>query len=328
MSTKITVLDEVRHTLTKMEPQFKAALPPHVPAERFVRVAMTAVQKNPDLLNADRQSLYGACMMSAQDGLIPDGREAALVLFSGKVQYMPMVAGILKKVRNSGELATITPQVVHKNDKFRFWVDSEGEHIEHEPLLFGDRGEVLGVYALAKTNSGNIYVEVMTVAQVERVRSVSRAKNAGPWKDWWDEMAKKTAIRRLSKRLPMSTDLDDLLRRDDDMYELNPQAEKEQSSDITDGEAPAKPKRSSRMSKIVESQPEVIEGEFTAHDEPAAPYDLDSDLTALRECETMESLQSVFGAAWKSCPADQRDALKGAYDYMKSKLQTDDEVPV
>lgn len=319
MSTKLAVIDEVRHTLSKMEPQFKAALPPQVPAERFVRVAQTAVQKNPDLLSADRQSLYGACMLCAQDGLLPDGREAALVMFGGKAQYMPMVGGILKKVRNSGELATITAQVIHKNDKFRFWVDSDGEHIEHEPLLFGDRGSIIGVYALAKTKNGDIYVEPMTIEQVEKVRSVSRAKNGGPWKDWWDEMARKTAIRRLSKRLPMSTDLDDIIRRDDDMYELNPQPE------AADAPAKEKTKRTSRLSKIVDQQTETIDGEIIP---PPVEYDLDVDLTALRECEALDALKDVFGKAWNACPADSRNVLKEVYDECKARLTPADEAPV
>jgi recombination protein RecT len=133
---------------------------------------------------------------------------------------MPMVAGILKKVRNSGELASVTAQIIHKNDKFRYWVDDHGEHIEHEPELFADRGEIIGVYAIAKTKDESIFIEPMTKQQVEQVRSVSRAKSSGPWVDWWEEMAKKTAIRRLSKKLPMSTDLEQTLRADDDLYDL------------------------------------------------------------------------------------------------------------
>jgi recombination protein RecT len=229
----IAPIDDVRRTLTQLAPEFKACLPAHVTPEKFVRVAVTAVQNNKQLLDCDRNSLYSSCMKCATDGLVPDGREAALVKFGNTVAYMPMLAGVLKKVRNSGELASIAAQIVYKNDPFKFWVDGDGEHLNHEPLMFGDRGEMIGAYALAKTKHGDVYIEVMPKAEMEKVRSVSRAKNAGPWVDWYDEMAKKTVIRRLSKRLPMSTDLEQVIHRDDDFYDLNqkpePSAEPKQS---------------------------------------------------------------------------------------------------
>jgi recombination protein RecT len=108
----------VRADLGRMSSEFKAALPAAIPVERFIRTAVTAVQMDPNLLAADRRSLYGACMKAAQDGLQLDGREAALVIFkdrrsgTSKVQYMPMVGGILKKIRNSGEISTITSRYV------------------------------------------------------------------------------------------------------------------------------------------------------------------------------------------------------------------------
>jgi recombination protein RecT len=219
-------IDELRSSLQKMEEQFKLALPSQIPSEKFVRVVLTAVQANPDLLAADRRSLYGACMKSAQDGLLPDGREAALVIFKTKngpmVQYMPMFGGLLKKVRNSGELAAITAQVVREHDKFRYWVDGDGEHLEHEPLMFGERGKIIGVYALAKTKDEAVYIEVLTETQVQDVRNVSRAKDSGPWTGpFSDEMRRKTAIRRLSKRLPMSSDLDAVFRNEDELFDFS-----------------------------------------------------------------------------------------------------------
>jgi len=245
---KITPIQEVRRTLegTEMKAEIQKALTgTGIPADKFIRIAITAVQNNPALLSpeVDRKSLYGACMKAAQDGLLPDNREAALVLFKDKVQYMPMVAGILKKVRNSGELSSITSQVVHKGDKFRYWVDSDGEHLEHEPLLFGERGDAIGVYALAKTKDGAVYIEVMDIEQVRAVRNMARSKNV------WDgafgfEMWKKSAIRRLSKRLPMSTDLEQVIHQDDELYDTK-------GEDHPPAEPQTKP---TRLSKIIEAQ--------------------------------------------------------------------------
>lgn len=212
-------LARARGDIDKMEGQFKMALPAHIPVERFARVVMTAVGSNPDLLRADRTSLLEASLKAAQDGLLPDGRDGALVIYGQKVQWMPMIAGILKKVRNSGELLSISAYVAHEKDKF-FYRLGDDETIEHEPFLDGDPGKPRIVYAVAKTKDGGTYREVMTVTEVEKVRSVSKAKNSGPWTTWWGEMARKTVLRRLAKRLPMSTDLDDVIRRDDALYDF------------------------------------------------------------------------------------------------------------
>lgn len=209
--------------------QFKHALPAHMPPERFARVVLTAVQNNPDLLNADRQALWNSCMRAAQDGLLPDGREGAIVIFNTKengawvkkAQWMPMVYGIVKKARNSGQLAMITARVVYEGDKYRYWLDEEGEHLIYEPSENPNREVVRLVFAAAKTKEGELLVEPLTPGDIEKIRNVSRAKDKGPWVDWWEEMAKKSAIRRLSKRLPMSSDLDDLVRRDDDLYDFD-----------------------------------------------------------------------------------------------------------
>lgn len=224
-SKEVKPVEEVCRTLQNMEPKFKAALPPQMDPAKFVRVAMMAVQNDPALIDkVSRQSLYNACLLAAQDGLLPDKREAALVIYGNEAKYMPMVGGILKKVRNSGELASIAANVVYKNEvdqkKFRYWIDTEGEHLEHDPLMLGEeKGEPVGVYAIAKTKDGSIYVEVMDKAQVEAVKKMAKTKTI--WEGAFSqEMWRKTAIRRLSKRLPMSTDLEQVVHRDDDLYDL------------------------------------------------------------------------------------------------------------
>lgn len=218
-TTALTPIQAMRSTLTKMSDDFRSALPPQIPVDKFIRTTLTAIQMQPDLLDTDRRSLLGACMKAAQDGLIPDGREAALVIFRSKegpkTQYMPMVGGILKKMRNSGEIASISANVVYSNDSFSYEL-GDFERIEHKPLLGGDRGRAIAVYAIAKTKDGAIYREVMSVTEVEKVRQASRAANAGPWVQWWDEMARKTVIRRIAKRLPSSADIDSVIEADNE----------------------------------------------------------------------------------------------------------------
>lgn len=267
MSNQLTTVDAFRTTLTKMGAQFKMVLPAHIPEERFVRTVMTAVQQNTKLLECDRNSLLGACLKAAQDGLLPDSREGAIVSFNTKngpmAQWLPMVAGILKKVRNSKELISISSKVVYEKDTFEYWIDSHGEHLKHVPYLEGEPGSAVLTYAIARTKDDGIYIEVMTEHQMQAVRDCSRAKDFGPWVGpFADEMRRKTAIRRLSKRLPMSTDLESVVEADDSLYDfgaVHPKKEQDtpELKSIESSPAP-KTKKKTRLEQLVVDEPKQI----------------------------------------------------------------------
>jgi len=203
-----------RDTLDNAKDQFLKALPPQIPVDKFTRTVMTAVQMQPSLLGGDRRSLIASCMKAAQDGLLVDGREAALVMFGDNVQYMPMVSGIVKKLHQSGEIRDIAVHVAYEGDEFMYEL-GDCERIVHRPT-FGDKGAPTFVYAIVHTTNGGTYREVMSYAQIEEIRMGSRSGNRGPWKTHWAEMAKKTVLRRIAKRLPSSADMDSVMRHDDE----------------------------------------------------------------------------------------------------------------
>jgi len=235
---------EFRSDLGKMQEQFQHALPAHVPVERFMRVVMTLVQKTPKLLNCTRQSLFNACMAAAQDGLLPDNIEGAIVPYrdedSGSdevARWMPMVAGIRKKVRNSGALRDWNVQVVQEGDEFDFEL-GDRPFIKHKPAKRGGRNRpIIAAYSIATYPDGSMSREVMNADQIEDIRRLSRSKK-GPWSNpvFYPEMARKTVARLHSKQLPMSTDLDTLLRRDDDLYDFK--RARDQAREITDRQKP------------------------------------------------------------------------------------------
>jgi recombination protein RecT len=221
-----TKVDPLRQAIEKMAPEFKMALPAHVTPEKFIRVAMTAINSNPDLRQADRTSLFSAVTKLAQDGLLADGREAALVIFNSKnkdgswtkrVQAMPMIAGLLKLMRQSGEVAWVDGHIVCENDRFVYRPGLDDVPV-FEPDWFGDRGKAIGAYAIAKLKTGEIVPpEIMSIAAIEKVRAVSRSKDKGPWVDWWEQQALKTVLRRFLKRLPTSADVERVFDRDETM---------------------------------------------------------------------------------------------------------------
>lgn len=227
-----TEYERFRTQLDNIGGDFKNALPAHIPAERFARVVLTAVQQNPELLECDRKSLWGAAMKAAQDGLLPDGRDGAMVVRRAKgggkaANWQPMIAGIRKKARNSGEISTWDAQVVRRGDNFQFQL-GDSPQINHSYDLSVERGDVVGAYSVALLKDGSRSFEVMSIGEIHAIRDRSdawKAFKAGiikttPWSTDEAEMCRKTVARRHSKVLPMSSDLDDLVRRDDELYQF------------------------------------------------------------------------------------------------------------
>lgn len=247
MTTQISVVQEVQNTLVKMQDSFEASLPKHISVDRFISVAKTALINNPALASLDRGSLYQAFTQAATDGLMPDGREAAIVPFAGKAKFMVMIAGICKKARNSGEIGTIDAQVVYEKDTYEAWTDEKGSHFKHIRAR-GDRGEIVLTYAYALGKDGSVYFEEVSEDQMQKIKAMSKAGDS-PWKGpFSDEMRRKSALRRLGKyRLPNSTDLASVFEKDDEIYE----------AETVEAAASEPVKKSSRLSKIVAEQKSV-----------------------------------------------------------------------
>lgn len=218
-------MDYLAQQIEKAKPTLALSLPKHIDPEKFARVAISVMRSNPTLQKCTPMSIMSSLSKAASDGLMPDGRECALVPYGDQANYQPMVKGILKLIRNSGEIASIQPDVVYTNDHFKFWKDESGTHLQHEPYLDGDRGEFKLAYSIAKTKDGEVIVTVMTKQEVEKVRNSSRSKDSPTWKNWYDEMAKKTVLRRQAKILPSSTDLESIFKYDDELYDVTPQQE-------------------------------------------------------------------------------------------------------
>jgi recombination protein RecT len=291
----------IRQNLEVMAPELKAALPKHVTVEKFSRVAMTAIQQNPELIAADRRSLFGAVVRLAQDGLLPDGREAALVIFNTKnrsggwdkkVQAMPMIAGVLKKIRQSGDVAKVGAQVVCENDHF-VWKLGFEEDVEHTPpALDKPRGKVIGAYATAVLKDGSRLLEVMSLEEIEKVRAVSKSKDKGPWVSWFEEMARKTVMRRLSKRLPMSTDLEDeVFSRDETLAHV----EDKRDFEVIEGGATESVSRLDALEHHLEAEGEESDAEVEAGEievEVEAPG-ADALIAKVDACSDLDALAAV-----------------------------------
>lgn len=218
-----------KNEIQAQEAELKKMLPPSIPSDKFVRTVQTAVTLNPDLAQADKNSVLTACMKAASDGLVLDGREAALTIYNTKqkdgsykkmAQYIPMVAGIIKRVRNSGEVARLNAFVVYEHDKFHVAYGLEMK-LEHEPN-FENPGKPIGAYAVCLFKDGESDFEFMSAKQILII--AGQGKNADQYDpakgknfgEWW----RKTAIRRLSKRLPVDSDISRVVERIDEDFDF------------------------------------------------------------------------------------------------------------
>jgi recombination protein RecT len=276
----------LRNTLEgPMRGEIAKALPKDIDPDRFIRTVITAVQMNPKLIEADRRSLFAACMKSAQDGLMPDGREAVLNIYStkvkidgretwvDKVQFLPMVRGLLKAMRNSGEVASVDAAAVYAKDEFAFERGDE-PRIVHKPYLGADDpGEVIAAYVIVKLANGEVHREVMSKRDIEKVRAASKAANGPGWTTWYDQFAIKSAIKRATKLLPSSSDrLNSVIDHDNDAmgFEFN-QRGVDASQAITAAPAPKQleAKRSTRLHDIIQATGTAVPVEAGQPDEPA-----------------------------------------------------------
>jgi recombination protein RecT len=209
--------NDIKISLSKMAPEFKLALPEHIPIKRWIRIAQTAVSNNANLMSVNRASLYSAFMQCAEDGLYPNGKESVITIFGDRAVYIPMVQGILKKLKLSGEVSSISVNIVHEGDIFDYYTDQNGEYLVHRGVLNDEPGKPTHGFCILRTKDSDKYIEVMRYSEIEKVRNRAN-RTKGPWVDWWDEMAKKTVIKRLLKRFPTTSDIENLLRRDDELY--------------------------------------------------------------------------------------------------------------
>jgi len=163
-----------------------------------------------------RESIYTACLQAASDGLLLDKKQSALIVYNEKAgdgwikvaKYMPMYQGLLHLALNSGAISRFLCEIVRQKDRFGVNMTAlcpiHHEFPEDDP--FADRGDIRGVYFVAQFKDGAWSGPVvLNVQQVEAIRARSKTGKSGPWATDWEEMAKKTAIRRACKTLPRSS---------------------------------------------------------------------------------------------------------------------------
>ena len=201
-----------RAALEKAEARLGAAIPAtarkFLEPARVTKIMLSALSRNPGLVNCTPESILSVCIAAAELGLepcsplqhlyaVPYGREATPV-----IGYRGLVA----LARRSGEVGSIQANVVYSGDDFDIELGLE-QRLSHKPHLTGvDRGDVIGAYCIVRLRNDPPHIEYVARADLDKRQRASKSQN-GPWKLWPDEMRKKTAVRMAMKTMPLSTEL-------------------------------------------------------------------------------------------------------------------------
>ena len=196
-----------------------SSLPRNISLEKFRSVFVTAALHNPDILNCDPKTVQAALLKCAQDNLLPDGREAAIIPYNvttkvdGRkitvltAQYTPMIQGVRKRAKELGGIPEIIAECVYENDTFDYSLGDE-PFIQHKPARLGsERGSIIGAYAIFKDDTNRVvHRDVMSRDDIEKARGVSKNREGDLWNKWYSEACKKTVVRRGAKGVPSIPD--------------------------------------------------------------------------------------------------------------------------
>lgn len=204
--------NDVKDIIGAYRLQIAQALPKHLTADRVIQMSTTLIARTPELAQCSVESLVGGVMQASILGFEPVAAlgQCYFVPFNNnknhkkEVQFIIGYKGFLDLARRSGQIETIYAQVVYENDDFEYEFGLEPK-LKHVPALDG-RGTLTHVYAVAKFQGGGYAFEVMSKSDVDKIRKSSKAGQSqySPWSTYYDEMARKTVIRKLSKYLPLS----------------------------------------------------------------------------------------------------------------------------
>jgi hypothetical protein len=191
-----------------------------------------------------------------------------------------MISGIRKKLAQAG--FDIRAEIVYENDEFAYELGDEPKII-HRPNAFGQRGKIVGAYAIAtELETGKKWRETMPLEDLQKVKAMARGKSPA-WQQWETEMYRKAVAKRLRKYLPISDDsLLDLIDRDNEQFDLKPQpsavarevqaavrAEEPIEGEVVEPAEKPKPKKKKKAAKKpADPEPEVEVKVAVTEEEP------------------------------------------------------------
>jgi recombination protein RecT len=217
MSNNLAVIQDL---LDKSKPEIAKALPNNLTPDRVVRIVLTELRNNPKLQACRPLSILAAVMQASQLGLEIGNAlgHAYLIPYKDEARLQIGYKGHIALIRRSGEIKTLYAKEVYEGDTFEYEYGTD-PHIKHIPS--NTDGHITHVYAVCILTNGGIEFDVMTIGEVERHRDrfTKATRTTDPWATDFAEMAKKTVLLRLGKRLPKCTEAADAINYETKIFE-------------------------------------------------------------------------------------------------------------
>jgi recombination protein RecT len=229
----VDAFTKIKDYVYKGEAELSKILPKEVEASRFLRISLHAMRRNAQLLQCTPASILQCLLESARLGLEPTGGMggAWMVPYRQKdggyqAQLIVDYRGLIRLAIESGYVQSVEAHLVREGDVFEV---ERGDRpiFRHVPNFVAEPGKVTAAYAIARYKSGGYSAEVMTLDQIEGIRGRSKAGNSGPWITDWNEMARKTVVRRLCKYVPMGAKVQRAMQIEDDAEDMGIDADAE-----------------------------------------------------------------------------------------------------
>lgn len=219
-------------------------LPSAKDVARFMACAMNQLadpKVGAKLAKCTLPSFYNAIMKSARSGILPDGVNAYLIPYGTECTLQYSYRGLCDMAIREGIAIRFSSDIVRKNDTF---VWQNGELVEHTPFGWDDeeRGEIVGVWVRAYLPSREHTDMRMSKKDIEKIRSKSQNPN-GVWREWYEEMMKKSCLKRLFKTMQNTPSMSEALAEDNKEFVLDEQRQFDRSTRVNASDLLSKPKK-------------------------------------------------------------------------------------
>lgn len=208
---------DIQGYLTSIKGNLRAYAQGGFAEDEFIRSAMMAISESNELRDclksdAGKMSLYKSLKYGASTGLSlnPHSGHAALIPYSGKVQYQVMKNGMIELALQSGKVEFITSDTVRENDEWEIEKTPAGDKYKFKPAR-KSRGAIDGVFAACVMKDGTSHVKYMDADQIAEHRKKYSSRTQMPEEGY----ALKTVMKSLLRGLAISADLDRAVGADD-----------------------------------------------------------------------------------------------------------------
>ena len=267
-----------------------------IDSDRFKSTLVEAILSNPNIQKAKEVELARALREACQNGVLPNGREGAIIVNrDGGVRFLAMRDGICKLFHRAFPGSEIRSGFIRKGQDVKIISDTfEGDRVVIE-YTFGAEPdtEIIGSWCSVQVPGHKPVVGVFNKLDIEQARKASNVRGqGGPWDVWEGRMAEKAVVKstvrkalymfsgvneQIQSLVSSQLDADDKEEYGDDVVEVEAK-EVPKAEPVKAVEKP-KPERTLEPKPKPKPEPAPVEDDMsTPWDDPPTPQDDDIDL--------------------------------------------------